>query len=92
MNDREEEIENWLENTYDLGIKQASIDIDLRWVQQHFDNLKNERRIYDLIVFTKKIAERESLCLRYDERASIMRRIHRVPTAVFGGTMKKIKG
>lgn len=92
VNDREEEIEGWLENTQMLGIKHASIDIDLRWVQKHFDNLKHERRIYDLILFTQKIAERENLYLRYDERASIMRRIHKTKTAVFGGTMQKIKG
>lgn len=91
-NDSEAEIEGWLENTHDLGIKHVSIDIDLRWVQKNFDKLKQERRIYDLILYTQHIAERENLVLRFDERASIMRKIHRVPTAVFGGTMKKIKG
>lgn len=92
VNDNETEIEKWLENTANIGIKHASIDIDLRWVQKNHDRLKKERRIYDLIVFTKKIADRENLVLRYDERASIMRKVHRVKTAVFGGTMQKIKG
>ena len=54
------------------------------------NNLQNERRIYDLIVYTKQIADRENLKLRYDERASIMRKVHHVKTAVFGGTMRKM--
>jgi wyosine [tRNA(Phe)-imidazoG37] synthetase (radical SAM superfamily) len=90
-NDDECEIELWLKKTKEIGIKHASIDIDWRWVQQNLDRLKQERRIYELIVFTKKIADREDLFLRYDERASIMRRIHKESTAVFGGTMKKMK-
>ncbi|MCR5261123.1 MAG: radical SAM protein [Candidatus Gastranaerophilales bacterium] len=92
FNDREEEIEAWIENTAALGLKHVSIDVDLRWIHEHFDNLKNERRIYDLIVFTQKAAERENLILRYDERASIMRKIHKIDTAIFGGTMQRIKG
>ena len=92
VNDSEREIEQWIENAADIGVKHVSIDIDLRWVQQNYDNLKKKYRIYELIVFTKKIADRENLILRYDERASIMRKIHKVKTAVFGGTMQKIKG
>ncbi|MBQ2644496.1 radical SAM protein [bacterium] len=91
VNDNEEEIENWLINTHQSGIKHASIDIDLRWVQKNLNSLKDHRRLYELILFTQKTADRESLYLRYDERASIMRKIYNVNTAVFGGTIQKIK-
>lgn len=89
VNDAEEEIENWIENTHDLGICDVSIDIDLRWVQANFDKLKQYKRIYDLIVYTANIAERENLCLRYDERASIMRKIHKTQTAFLAELCEK---
>ena len=91
VNDREEEIENWLENTKELGIKHASIDIDWQWVQKNMRHLKKARRLYDLVVYTKNISDKEDLCLRYDERASIIRKIHKTKTAVFGGTLVSIK-
>ena len=91
-NDFEKEIELWLKKTRELGIKQVAIDVDWRWVQKNLNNLKNDRRLYELILFAKHIADREDLRLRYDERASIIRKIHHVPTAVFGGTIRKIKG
>ncbi len=91
-NDSENEIALWLKNSRELGIKHVAIDVDWRWVQKNFNNLQNERRIYELIVFSKQIADEENLILRYDERASIMRKIHHVKTAVFGGTIRKIKG
>lgn len=90
-NDSAVEIESWLINTKQQGIKHVSIDVDWRWVQKNINRLEQEKRIYDLIVFTKNVADRENLILRYDERASIMRRIHKVDKAVFGGTIQKIK-
>lgn len=90
-NDNEKEIELWLQNAKALGIEEVAIDVDWRWIQKNFDRLQQERRIYELIVFAKQVADRENLKLRYDERASIMRRIHHVKTAVFGGTIRKIK-
>ncbi len=89
-NDNENEIELWLKKSRELGIEHVAIDIDIHWVQKNMNNLQNERRIYDLIVYTKQIADRENLKLRYDERASIMRKVHHVKTAVFGGTMRKM--
>ena len=90
-NDNENEIELWLKKSRELGIKQVAIDIDIHWVQKNMNNLQKERRIYDLIVFASHIADRENLKLRYDERASIMRKVHYVKTAVFGGTMRKLR-
>lgn len=89
-NDNENEIELWLKKSRELGIEHVAIDIDIHWVQKNMNNLQNERRIYDLIVYTKQIADRENLKLRYYERASIMRKVHHVKTAVFGGTMRKM--
>lgn len=90
-NDNPVEIESWLINTKNQGIKQVSIDVDWRWVQKNMNRLEQERRIYDLITFVKSIADKEDLYLRYDERASIMRKIHKIDKAVFGGTIQKIK-
>ena len=64
----------------------------MRWVNNNLDNLGKANRLYDLINFTKKIADRENLSLIYDERASIIRKVHKVPTAIFGGTLCKYRG
>lgn len=92
VNDTESEIEHWLKNTQNIGIKQVSIDIDIKWIQENFNQLYKERRIYELLVFASNIANWENLSLKYYERASIMRKIHKKSTALFGGTMQKIKG
>ena len=91
VNDNKDEIEKWLEKTKYLGIKHVSIDVDWQWVQKNMKLLKRERRLYDLIAFTKNISEQENLCLRYDERASIIRKNHNTQTAIFGGTLVSIK-
>lgn len=92
INDTETEIEQWLKNTKNIGIKHVSIDIDIKWIHENFNQLDKERRIYELIVFARNVANWENLSLRYYERASIIRKIHKKSTALFGGTMQKIKG
>jgi len=90
INDDKKEIELWLKNSRALGIKCVDIDVDWRWVQKNMNKLKAEKRIYNLIVFAKKIADRENLLLRYDERASIMRKTHYKKTTIFKGILSKL--
>lgn len=91
-NDSGLEIELWLQNTVNTGIKKVSVDVDWRWVQENLSTLKQERKIYELIVFADKIAKKENLILKYHENASIIRQIHKPKTALFGGNIQKIKG
>ncbi len=90
-NDSETEIELWLKNSREMDIEQVAIDVDWRWVQKNINNFKDTRKIYELILYAKHIADIENLQLRYDERAAIMRKMHHVSSAVFGGTIKKMK-
>lgn len=92
VNDREHEMEQWIEDTRYIGIKHISIDIDFNWIRENREELRNKRKIYELLLFAKKLAEKEGLILDYYEGASILRNIHKVPTAIFGGTLKRIKG
>jgi len=91
-NDCKSEIEKWLLNTKEQGIKHVSIDVDWRWVQKNLKRLKKEKKIYDLIVYTSEIAEKEDLIIRYDERASIMRREYKSKPKILNNMIEYLRG
>ena len=73
-NDNKKEIELWIKNVIKQGLKSIAIDIDWRWVQKNLNHLKKEKKLYELIVFATETAQKESLNIKYDERACIMKK------------------